>query len=72
MGSSLASSCGVGLLTRACHGNEIDRWAGYHSGDGFFPMAAGQRVHAALQREKRKIKIVSNESGSKKFLLNWF
>jgi hypothetical protein len=34
-------------------------------------MAAGQRVHAALQREKRKIKIVSNESGPKKFLLNW-
>jgi hypothetical protein len=35
-------------------------------------MAAGQRAHAALQREKRKIKIVSNESGPKKFLLNWF
>jgi hypothetical protein len=72
MASSLASSCGVGLLTRACHGNEIDRWAGYHSGDGFFPMAAGQGVHAALQREKCKIKIVSNESGAKKFLLNRF
>jgi hypothetical protein len=35
-------------------------------------MAAGQGVHAALQREKPKIKIVSNESGRKKFLLNWF
>jgi hypothetical protein len=35
-------------------------------------MAAGQRVHAALQREKREIKIVSNKSGPKKFLLNWF
>jgi len=56
----------------ACHGNEIDRWARYHSDDGFFPMAAGQSVHAALQREKHKIKIVSNESGAKKFLLNWF
>jgi hypothetical protein len=35
-------------------------------------MVAGQRVHAALQREKRKIKIVSNESSPKKFLLNRF
>jgi hypothetical protein len=35
-------------------------------------MAAGQHAHAALQREKREIKIVSNESGPKKFLLNWF
>jgi hypothetical protein len=35
-------------------------------------MAAGQGVHAALQREKCKIKIVSNESGAKKFLLNRF
>jgi hypothetical protein len=33
-------------------------------------MAAGQAVHAALQRETREIKIVSNESGLKKFLLN--
>jgi len=32
----------------------------------------GKSVHAALQREKHKIKIVSNESGAKKFLLNWF
>jgi hypothetical protein len=35
-------------------------------------MAAGSVIFAALQREKRKIKIVSNESGAKKFLLNRF
>jgi hypothetical protein len=35
-------------------------------------MAAGRVIYAALQREKCKIKIVSNESGVKKFLLNRF
>jgi hypothetical protein len=29
-----------------------DQWASYHGGDGLFPMAAGRRAHAALQRER--------------------
>jgi hypothetical protein len=65
-------------ITLAAARKEIDpygiaRWAGYHRSDGFFP--AGHRARCACRTATRapaQIKIVSNESGRKKFLLNRF